>query len=226
MAVSLKDLSPEDKQALLEEALLEQQEKSRKDKPKTSDLFDAQVGTKKEFRVVLCKAQAFWRPDQDIDGTEIADSFTLNVMNPDLLVSPVLTLKHKAIDAVRKAVNKAILRVVPVDHKEVFVEGKRLDKGSIKVRFDHPNEDEAGKILNLEDAKALVEIDKVGNIATLNFMLEAERQGKNLAKRTRTNIVTAIHDRVRAINNATPGVAKMGPIIEEEPDPKDETTKK
>lgn len=215
MPVSLNDLTPEERKQLLEEALLEQAEKSRESKAKAEiDVFIRQVGDKKEFRVVLCAKQSFWRPD-NFDGEAIPEAFTLNILNHDQLVSPILSLKHPLIDSVRKAVNKALLRVVPVNHKETFVEGKRLDKGSIKMTFDTPDTEEAGRILALEDAKALLEIDKVTNLNTLNYMLDSERQGKNLVSRTRTKIVSAIHDRVRVVTNATPGVAKIGAITEE-----------
>lgn len=226
MAVSLADLSQEDRESLLEEALLDQKEKAREARAsKEVDVFMLQVGTKKEFRAVLCAKQSFWRPETAENGGIDEGAFTLNILNPDQLVSPVLTMKSPVTQLVRKAVNKAILRIVPVDHTETYLEGKRLDKGSIKQTFDTPDTTEAGKILALDDAKALLAIDKVGNINTLNYMLESERQGKNLVKRTRTNIVSAIHDRVRAINNKLPGVAKIGAIIEEEPDAVEETTK-
>ncbi len=226
MALSLADLTPEQKQQLLEEALLEQQEKARVAKEsKELDQFILQVNKcqndKKQFRVTLAKKEAYWRPE----GQDEADKnygFTLNILNPDQLVSPILTLKDEVVPLVRKAVNKALLRVVPVDHKESFVEGKRLDKGSIRPSLEHPDTSEAGRILSLDTPKALVEIEKVGNLNTLNYMLDAERQGKNLEKRTRTNVVSALHDRVRTINNKLPGVAKITPIVEEEPDPREE----
>lgn len=217
--VTLSDLSTEDKRRLLEEALLEQKEKEREAKDsRIKDVFAAQLGSMKEFRVVLASRNMMWSAESFANEEELPEDakFTLNILNPDQLVSPVINLKHPAVPAIRRAVNKAILRVVKPDHKEVYSEGKRVDKGSVRIKLDTPDTLEAGRILSLEDSKALTEIDKVGNIGTLSYMLDSERQGKNLVSRTRTNILAAIHDRIRAITNSSGSMVKMSDVVEEE----------